>query len=472
MNLSRPLLIAHLLVALGCGTGPAEEPKAGTISEPKLSPAPAGLAVGDWPQFLGPEANGISRETGLRKTWPADGPPVLWKLTQGATYAAPSIVGTNLINFHRLGDEEVVECLDAETGKSRWRFAYPTAYVDKYGYGGGPRAAPTIVGDRVFTLGAEGKLHCLKLADGSKVWGRDINADYKVEQNFFGVGGAPVVDSGKILINVGGAGATCAAFDVGTGKTLWTAVPEFAFPAGWPEHLGDGASYCAATVGTVKGKRVVFFLTRAGAVACDVADGKILGAQFFRSRSFESVNAATPLIVGDNVFFTATYQTGCVMLSADGLKEVWASRDSRTVDTVMGIHWSTPLAVGGHIYGFNGRHQEEATLRCVDAATGKLKWSHPGANDPDRRLKSLGRGSMILADGRFYLMAEDGHLVMAEIGPEGYRELGRLDDILSPPAWTAPVLSRGRLYVRNEKTLIAYDLRQPKNSAVGPVRPN
>ncbi len=187
-------------------------------------PLPTGTVTVDWPCFLGPSHNVVSAETKLLADFPDSGPPLVWEVRKGDGYAAPAVVAGRLVLFHRVGDEEVVECLEAETGKRFWRFACSAAYEDGYGYCNGPRASPVIDGERIFTFGAQGKLHCLKLATGQVHWKRDILAEFRIPPNFFGVGSTPLVEGDWLIINIGAPGGPCvAAFDKRTGKLVWGA---------------------------------------------------------------------------------------------------------------------------------------------------------------------------------------------------------------------------------------------------------
>lgn len=415
--------------------GPAQAAKA---ERPKIRPE----EIGDWPAFLGPEHTGASRETGLLKSWPEKGPPVVWKMELGETYSAPSVVRDALVAFHRVGDEEVVERLDPATGARKWRFAYPTAYADKFNYNGGPRSSPTIDGGRVYALGAEGKLHAVDLETGKPAWGRSLHAEYFKEdrQNFFGVGVAPRIDGDVILLNLGDDREGCVTgLDKKTGKTLWRTGE-------------DGASYATAICADVGKSRLAFFLTREGGVCCRVADGKQVWTYPFRSRDRFSANASSPVLIGDRLFLTATYGVGSALLQVDeqGFKEVWRNN-------ALGSHWATPLHVDGHVYGFDGRHEYEAELRCVRLSDGKVLWSKKGYE----------RGSMTLAEGRFIILSEDGRLVLAELTPGGCKELSSAQ-VLGSHCWSAPVLSRGLLYLlqfnhgTGKATLLCLDLRGKK----------
>jgi outer membrane protein assembly factor BamB len=396
--------------------------------------ASAAVAGGeDWPRFLGPQQDGTSRETGLARLWPASGPPRIWAREVGSAYAAPVVSRGRLIVFHRVGDRELLDCLDAATGAPLWSHGYPTAYEDRYGYNNGPRASPAIDGDRVYALGAEGVLTCLDLASGRLVWQRAVNRDFRVPQGFFGAGTAPVVESGRVLVNAGGLdGAGIVAFDAGDGRTLWQAG-------------SDGASYSTPVVRTIGGKRLAVFFTQAGLVVLDPASGAELHRFPFRSRAYESVNAASPLVVGDLVFLSATYNTGAVLLRLvpGRLETVWRSRDA------MQNHWATSIHRDGFVYGTDGRHESGANLRCIELLTGRVCWTSD---------RGLGRASFLMAEGNLVVLGERGDLALVEVNPERYVEKARAR-VLHYPCWTPPVLAHGRLYLRNENRIVCLDLR-------------
>ena len=187
-------------------------------------PLPADAVTHDWKTFLGPTHNGVSTETKLIKTFPADGPKVVWEMETGNGYSSPSILGEHLVYVHRIRDEVVVECLHPQTGDKYWEHRYDTTYADRYGYSDGPRASPVIDDDRVYLLGVEGSLICFELATGRVVWQRNINTDFDVKQDFFGTVGTPLLQNGNLIINVGGQSGPCvAAFNKMTGKLVWTA---------------------------------------------------------------------------------------------------------------------------------------------------------------------------------------------------------------------------------------------------------
>jgi outer membrane protein assembly factor BamB len=386
----------------------------------------------DWPQFRGPNRDGVCQDTGLRVSWPREGPPLVWDKNVGTGYSGPVISGERLILFHRIADKEVVQCLTAASGKPVWQYAYPTHYEDDYGKGNGPRSTPVVAGQRVYTLGAEGMLHCLDMAGGKKVWARSITRDYEAPKNFFGVGTTPLVEGKLLLVNVGGDKAGIVAFDRETGKEMWRAT-------------SDGASYASPVAATIDGVRHVFFFTKAGIISVSPSDGKIRFNKPWRSRSDASVNAATPIVVKDLVFISASYETGAVVLRVkkDRAEVVWKSED------VLSNHYETSIYYDGHLYGFDGRQELGAQFRCVELKTGKVRWTKEG----------FGCGSMILADGKLIVLTEKGELVLVEPTPRAYREKGRTARLTKP--CRAPIaLADGRLYLRDDHRLVCLNLKK------------
>ena len=371
---------------------------------------------------------------------------MLWKKQVGEGYAAPSVRGNRVVFFHRLGAEEIVDCLTADAGGRVWRRAYATGFVDPYGYNGGPRCTPLLTADRCYTFGAEGMLSCLDLATGAVVWQRQTQRDFDVPQAFFGVGSTPILDGDRLIVMLGGHPRSgVVAFDAQTGKTLWQAVgptdfPEPPRPIQRDRAPAKLASYSSPHLAMIHGRRHLLCLMRPGLVSLDPETGAINFAVWFRSRLHDSVNAAQPVVLDDRIFLTAAYDTGAMLLdvAADGrsAKVIWQDEEA------MQCHWSTPIARDGFLYGFSGRNESDADLRCVRAHDGKVMWRSPGEPTP------FGRGSAILADGRLLAMGERGGLALLEVSPQGAREISRATwPELAYPCWTAPVLSHRRLFV-------------------------
>jgi outer membrane protein assembly factor BamB len=396
----------------------------------------------DWPQFLGPTSNGVSTETDLLPTWGAKGPPRLWEKEVGEGFSGPVVAGDTVVLLHRVGNEEVVEALDAATGKGRWRFAYPARYRDAFGKGDGPRATPAVAAGRVYTLGAEGRLHCLDLATGKKVWERSLATEYRPPPSFFGVGTSPLVEGDLVLVNVGARQAGVVAFQKDTGQQVWVAT----------DHE---ASYASPVAATIDGVRHVFFFTREGLVSVDPANGRVRFSKRWRSRMQASVNAASPLVVGDQIFLSASYGTGAVLLRVrkDAVDEVWSG------DDVLSCHYVTSIHHAGFLYGFDGRQESGTQLRCVEWKTGKLRWTRPGFRC----------GPMILAEGNLIVLSEDGELCLIEATPEAYREKARAL-VLGKPCRAPMALAEGRLFARDNQRLVCWNLKASGSSETRPRR--
>lgn len=456
---------------------PAEAVKPRVNGDVTYHGAPRALAKGavthDWASFLGPSHNMVSTETKLLKAFPEDGLKLVWEAKRGSGYAAPAILGDRLVLFHRLGDEEVVECLHRETGERFWRFAYPCRYEDRYGFNNGPRSAPVIAGDSVYTLGVAARLHCLDLATGRLRWQRGLMQEFRRGQNFFGCGTAPLVEGDKLIVNVGGPETpTVAAFDVATGRMVWGAGNEW------------GQSYAAPVPAVIHGKRRVLVFAggesdppTGGLMCVDPADGKVDFTFPWRGRAVESVNGSAPLVFdGDKVLVSECYGSGgaVVQVAPDlaSCKRLWANRE-------FGTHFMTAVHKDGHLYGVDGHGPRDAFLACVEAATGEEVWrtqptwrdTIPATADAPARLVPSGTYRawlMPVGDGRVLCLGEFGGLLWVDLSPAGYKEVDRTRLFLAQDTWTPPVLSRGLLYVCQNGTdqvsgkgtrLLCYDLR-------------
>ena len=424
----------------------------------------------DWPQFLGPNADGNSAETGLLDTFPSGGPPVNWSRQIGSGYSAPSVVGEQLILFHRMGKEEIIEALNVKEGESIWKYAYPTSYVDPYGYSDGPRCTPLLANGRCYTFGAEGKLTCLNLADGTMIWQRDTAKSFEVPEAFFGVGSTPILEGDLLITMVGGQpDAGIIAFNAATGETAWESVGR----SNWtdqPMHGWRGertviwkpwwkqASYATPVAATIHGKRVIFCLMRQGLVALDPPTGKVFDSFWFQSTVEDSVNAADPVVIGNRVLISAAYyKVGSVLLELSEelkFKEIWRN-------TNLEIHWSTPIVDDGNVYAFSGRNPPDASFRCVEFDTGKLLWER----EESWRSKvpppsDYGRGSGIKADGKLIVLGEVGLLGMYRFNTAKPDEISHWQvPGMVYPSWTGPVLANKNLYLRCEGHLISLDFK-------------
>lgn len=389
------------------------------------------LAAADWPQILGPDRNGQSAETKLNWDWKNKPPVVAWSKDVGHGWAGVPVVGNQAYLFHRIGDDEILESLDAKTGQRTWRFAYTTRYQDDFGFDDGPRATPVIHDKSAYLLGADGDLHAVSIVNGEKRWHRNVLKDYGAKKGYFGVGSSPVVAAGKVIVNVGGKGASLVAFDLENGREVW-------------KVGNDEASYSSPIVTTIGKRSIVVAFTRRGLVGIELESGRLLFDLLWRSRIDASVNAATPLMLDGHIFLTSSYGTGAILLKCDGssVEEVWSN------DQSLSCQYATPVRSGGYLFGTDGRADyNSGRLRCIDWKTGAVKWSK------DR----FGCAGVIGVDGKFLAVTESGDLVAFEANPEQYVELGR-KTILDGKVRAIPSLSSGRLLARDEKKLVCVSI--------------
>ena len=389
-------------------------------------------AATDWPQFLGPDRNGTYGGPALAETWGSAGPKVVWRKQIGQGFAGPAVVGNRVILFHRVGNEEVLESLDAANGNSTWRYAYPTRYRDDFGFDEGPRAVPVIADGVIYTFGAEGQLHAVDLAKGTRLWSEDTMKRFGVPKGFFGAAGSPLVEGGRVIANVGGDKAGIVAFEAKTGKVLWTATD-------------DDASYSSGVAATIGGRRLGVFLTRDNLIGLDPASGMVQFQRRWRARIAASVNAATPIVVGDQIFVSAQYGPGAGVLRVNGsqLLDVWTS------DDVLSNHYATSVFYNGYLYGFHGRQEFGPSFRAVEFKTGMVKWSQ----------EQFRAGSVLLAGERLVITREGGELILAAASPQAFQPIARAQ-IMQGVVRPYPALADGLLYIRNENTLLCLDLRK------------
>jgi len=440
----------------------------------------------DWPQFLGPRADNTSRETGLLERWSTNGPPLVWEMKVGSGYSAPSVRGGLLVLHHRVGDEEIVEAMDAATGKQKWIHKDASHFVDPFGYNNGPRCTPLLTSNRCYTFGAEGKLICLNLADGKLVWQRDTAKDWKIPEPFFGVGSTPILEGGKLIVMIGAQpDAGVVALNPETGKTIWESVGKKTWNGvatlGWRQEqpyqwsgYEKSASYSSPTAATIHGQRHLFCLMRQGLVSLNPTNGDVRFSRWFQSFEDNSVNAMTPVVQDDIVFISAAYyRVGSVALRAkpDGksFDELWRSPQNPFVRNpdgtypapVLEIHFNTPVFHNGFLYAFSGRNEPDASFRCVELKTGRLMWSRDEAFPGHRggQPAVYGRGSAILAGGKLIALGEGGKLGLFRLNSSKPDETCSWQvPQLHYPCWAGPVVSHKKIYLRSEDRLVCLDL--------------
>jgi outer membrane protein assembly factor BamB len=458
------LAVLSISTALGSHFGLAHAAFAqpnGDTREDREPPGLAGARGVDWPRFLGPTGNGKSPETGILTEWGDCGPPVAWHCELGSGYGIGSVAGRGFYQFDRVGDRARLRCLDRRTGELLWQFAYPTDYVDLVGYDDGPRSSPVIDDGLVYLFSAGGMLHCLRAEDGRPVWKVDTAERFGVVQNYFGVGTTPVVEGDLLIVIIGGSPPECrdlGRFNLDRAVGNGTGIVAFDKRTGDVEYsiTDELASYATPQRATIAGRRWCFAFARGGLVGFHPRTGEVDFHYPWRSRLRDSVNASTPVVVGNEVFISEAYGPGSSLLRVEpgGCEVVW--RDPPGRRKAMQCHWNTPIYHEGYLYGSSGRYSGEAELRCIEWKTGNVVWSEPG----------LRLASLLYVDGHFVCLSEDGVLRLIEATPEAYVQVaeatvrerpgGRI--LITPPAWAAPVLSRGLLYARGVDRLVCMRL--------------
>jgi len=382
----------------------------------------------DWPQFLGPDRNG--RAGGAPPVdWRMDPPQTVWRTDVGRGFSGPVTFGDRVILHHRRGNEEILEAWDRLSGKPLWKNSQPTAYEDDFGFDDGPRATPSVQGGTVYSFGAEGRLNAVRLSDGGLIWSLPLGRELKADKGFFGFACSPLVMSNRLVVQVGGAeGAGVVAVGLVDGKILWRAT-------------ADEAGYASPVGVTIDGEERVVVFNRAGVRVLEGVGGRVLSAIPWRARMQASVNGATPVVGPDGVLVTTSYGVGANWLAWQGggrLMSVWSNDES------LSSHFVTPVRRGAHVYGFHGRQEQGAELRCVELKDGTVKWSSP----------RLGTGSLLLWGDRLLALLDSGELVVADASPDGWKELAR-HQVLGSGTRAIPALDRGVLYARDKTRLVA-----------------
>lgn len=388
--------------------------------------------AGDWPQILGPARNGVADQERIAETFPAGRPKTVWEREVGEGLAGVAVAQGVVVLFHRVGDEEIVEAMDALTGKPVWKTGFPTQYAGGIAEDNGPRCVPLVHKDRVFVFGAGGSVHCVAGKTGEKLWSRAAYKEFGGSEGYFGAGSTPIVEGDKLIVNVGGKGAGLVAFSIANGKTLW-------------QGTDEGASYSSPMAVTIDGVRHVIFVTRLNAVSVNPDNGEVRFRIPFGARG-PTVNGASPLVFDGQLFLSASYGIGATLakIGKNSASVAWAN------DEVMSSQYTTGVYVDGSLYGIDGRQdQGVARLRCIEPKEGEVRWTKEG----------FGMATLILADGKLVILKTDGTLVLAAASPKAYRELAsaKVFDNTTRPL---PALSNGRLYARDTRVLKCIDLRK------------
>lgn len=383
----------------------------------------------DWPQWRGPNRDGISKETGLLKQWPSGGPPLVWKAAGAGTgYSSMSTAGGKLYTVGARGNVEYVHAFDVASGRKLWETANGAEYSNDRG--NGPRSTPTFDGGRLYVLGASGDLTSLDAATGKRIWTINVLKQFGGSNPNWGLSESPLVTGDRLLVNAGGPNASIVALDKLSGKVIW-------------KSQSDRAGYSSAVLQRIGNTQQAVFFTASRALGVDVKDGRLLWE--YPRVANRVANIATPVVKDNFVFLSSDYGTGAALLrlepTGNGISasEVYFTQSMRN-------HHSSSVVVGDHLYGFSS-----AILTALRFADGQEAWKD----------RSVGKGSLVYADGNVYLYSENGVVGLAEATPAGYHEKGRFQiQQAGLPTWAHPVVSGGRLYIRDQDTIYAYDVRQ------------
>jgi outer membrane protein assembly factor BamB len=363
----------------------------------------------DWPNWRGPNYDGISNETGWLSSWPAAGPKILWEASIGTGFASMAVSNGRVYAMGNIDDNDILYCFDAHTGKEIWKKSYPCPLFNK-NHEGGPSATPTVHGEHIYTFSKNGDAVCFKAADGQIVWHKKLTKELGVEIPTWYFASSPFILDNMVILNAGTAGV---ALNKADGSLIW--------------QNGKGAAgYATAVSFTANDRKCVVLFTAREIVGLVAATGKQLWKTSWKT-SYD-VNAANPVIVGDTVFISSGYNKGCALfkMTPDKINTVWQNKNMRN-------HFNSSVVWKGCVYGV-----DENQVNCLDFKTGEVKWSQRG----------LGKGSLMLADDKLIILSEKGKLVIAPASPEGFEELASAQ-VLSGKCWTVPVLANGRIYARN-----------------------
>jgi outer membrane protein assembly factor BamB len=409
------------------------------------------VSAADWPQWRGPDRTDVSKETGLLKTWPKEGPKLLWTYADaGVGFSGPAIVGERLFTLGGRGDSEYVFALNTKTGKQEWATAIGPLFEN--GYGDGPRSTPTVDGDLLYVLGGQGNLVCVETTTGKKRWQVSMQTDLKGEMmSGWGYSESPLVDGDQVVCSPGGDEGTLAALDKKTGKVLWRS-----------KDLKDKATYSSIVVAEIGGVRQYVQLTHlrgndGGIVGVAAKDGKLLW--YYKRPGYQTAVVPTPIVHGDLVYATAGYAAGCDLLQIEAkggafkAEQLYKKKERRNMQNMHG----GVLLVGDYVYGHSERHG----LACQQLKTGEIAWEEEN---------QVGKGSLTCADGRLYYFGErDGKVSLVQANPQSFTldgqfEIPRQTNKTRKEGliWTHPVVANGCLYLRDQELIFCYDVREKR----------
>ena len=392
-----------------------------------VSDTASNSVVGHWPHWRGVNRDGLSEEKDLLTHWPKDGLPVLWKIAGGDGFSSLAISDGRVYTFVDREKTEWAVCLNADSGEELWKVPSSPTFEEPQG-GDGARSTPTVDGSKVYFLGATGALLCLDRETGETLWQRNILKDFNASNLHWGVSTSPLVEGDLLLVNVGGPGASVVAFDKTTGEVVWKA------------H-DDVAGYASPLPITVEGIREIVFFCGKAILGLSPKDGKLHWRHEWLTTS--EMNIATPIFSDPFLFISSGRGTGSGLfrLSRQGNS---VSAEVLWTKKLMQNHYNGCILVGDYLYGF-----DNSILKCMRLEDGEEMWAD----------RSVGKGSLIAAQGHLFILGEQGDIAMAKATAEGYQELGQMK-VLDYKSWTPPSLAGGRLYLRDQQHIACLDLRK------------
>ncbi|MCL4500067.1 MAG: PQQ-binding-like beta-propeller repeat protein [Chloroflexi bacterium] len=383
------------------------------------------LAVAaDWPLYRGPSVNGMSPETGIKKNWNQVKPSLVWKVAMGDDgFAGPSVANKRVFIVDHKGKDDIVRAIDITTGKDVWQYVFEDAEKSNYGF---CRCTPVVDKGRVYTISRMGTVNCLDAKTGKKIWSRNICKEFNGKKPTWDYAMSALIDGNKLIVLPGGPNASVAALDKTTGKTIWQG------------GGSDLPGYSTPIIATIGGKRQYVAFMGTSILGVDAANGALLWSYPWKTNY--DINAAQPIVLGNNVFITSAYDHGCALLDISGgkAKPIWENKELKA-------RFASPILYQDNVYGT----EDPGNMVCLDPKTGKVHWKQPGFE----------MGGLIGIDGVALVFdGKSGDLVMVKLTPEKYNEMGRFTP-LGGQSWTAPVVSDGKLIVRNKTALACFNLK-------------
>lgn len=391
------------------------------------------MHAADWPQFLGPTRDAVYSGPALSEKWPASGPRVVWRTQLGQGYSSPVVSGGKLVIAHRVGNSLTVDCFDALTGTTNWSFKQPMTFQDGAYFDSGPRATPAIMDGRVFLHNTDGDLVCLDLASGKKLWSRQVKAEFQSSATWHGCVASPLLTERALILPVGGSNSAVVAFAPKTGDVLW-------------QKFDEKATAVSPLLANLGGRSQLLVVTRTAFRGLDPETGEGLWSVPTKRQTTGDVYAAEPMISGDLIFLSGWYKLGATLFryGKDGPEKVWENDSLST-------HYASAIIHKDHVYGFHGHAWEQGgpVLRCIELATGKVKWEQPRA----------GSGTIVRSGDNLLILFENGELQMAKADPAGFKAMAHAQ-IVPRVTRSYPAVVDGYVYLRGPRQLVCLDLRQ------------